>query len=603
MLLTILLDFANLQSYSQLTGVDKVARSSEGQENTTTGSNFIHHNFFNSVGGGSAGSTLANRLTEEKCMSVLLLEAGSIVPPLLNDLPVLARNFWFTNIDWQFKTVPQKHTGDALVNRQVVWPSGKGLGGSSLLNAMLYVRGNRKNYDNWAAQGAKGWSFDDVFPYFLKLEDNKATDYLANGYHASGGPMTVERPGYHAEYKDPILEAAQQLGYKIVDSNGARQTGFDDFQCTIRNKQRCSTAKAYLVPAENRTNLDIVGGAHVRKVVLKERKAVGVQFDFQNTTHTVKARKEVIMSAGTTNTAQLLMLSGIGPKEHLQKFKIPVIADLPVGNNFHDHCAAVLPFLLSPKIQSVKQKLMDPKNIHQYINNRTGPLASPEFISSMSFLNTQSVSPVVDFPDYEIYIGEIPKEMPEKQFGFTPEVYNKFYSPYEDKPMYVCLNQLLQPKSRGTVRLQSADPYDSPAIDPNYFDDPDDLKIVVEAMKTCNKISTSGPMQKVGAKPFETRFPGCEQFFGDEDSYFSCMAKGGVVTLSHQVGTAKMGDPDDPTTVVDPQLRVKGIEGLRVVDASIMPIVTSGNTNVPTIMVAEKAADIIKETIQCPSTV
>ncbi|GBN92454.1 Glucose dehydrogenase [FAD, quinone], partial [Araneus ventricosus] len=274
------------------------------------------------VGGGSAGSVVASRLSEEPCVTVLLLEAGATKPPLINDIPALGRYFWNTDIDWQFKTERQKHAAYLHSNKQVIWPSGKGLGGSSLLNAMLYVRGNHEDYDNWEAQGAKGWGYKDVFPYFLKLEDNQDPDYLANGYHASGGPISAKKPEYEGEIKNPIREAAQQMGYEILDSNAARQTGFYDHQGSIRNGQRCSTAKGYLVPAENRTNLDIVGGAWARKVLFDGTKAVGVQFDYQNSSYEIKARREVIMSAGTTNTAQLLMLSGIGPRDHLEEFNV-----------------------------------------------------------------------------------------------------------------------------------------------------------------------------------------------------------------------------------------------------------------------------------------
>ncbi|XP_055933565.1 glucose dehydrogenase [FAD, quinone]-like [Argiope bruennichi] len=554
------------------------------------------------VGAGSAGSTLAARLSEEPCVSVLLLEAGTGKPPLLNDVPSLGRNFWFTNIDWQFMTVPQRHTGNALINRQIIWPAGKGLGGSSLLNGMLYVRGNHKDYDNWDAQGAKGWSFRDVWPYFLKLEDNRNPEFLANGYHAIGGPMTVEKPRYEAEMRSPLYEAAQKMGYNILDSNAARETGFNILQGTMRRRQRCSTAKAYLVPAENRTNLDIVAGAHVRKVLLNGRRATGVQFDIQNRTYEVKARREVIMSAGGTNTPQILMLSGIGPKEHLQNLGIPVVADLPVGENFQDHCGTITPYLLDPSIATTTQKVQNPQNIQEYIDNRSGPLAASEFVSIIAFLNSMLVSPNVDYPDHQIYFIEVPKEFPEQQVGFKPEVYEAIYGPYENNSMFICLSQHLHPRSRGIVLLNTTNPYDPPIIDPNYFADPDDIRPIVEGMKTCQKIATSESMQKVGAKPFETLFPGCEQFYGNDDSYFTCIARGAVVTLSHPVGTAKMGDPRDPTTVVDPLLRVKGIQGLRVVDASVMPTLPSGNTNIPTIMIAEKAADIIKQTFQCPSS-
>ncbi|XP_055933901.1 L-sorbose 1-dehydrogenase-like [Argiope bruennichi] len=551
------------------------------------------------VGGGSAGSVVASRLSEEPCVNVLLLEAGGKKPPLINDIPALGRFFWLTDIDWQFKTVPQKHSAYFHTNQQVIWPSGKGLGGSSLLNAMLYVRGNKKDYDDWEAQGAEGWSYKDVFPYFLKLEDNTNPYYLKNGYHATGGPITVENPKYNPEIRGPIYESAQELGYKVLDSNAAQQTGFYDHQGSIRNGQRCSTAKAYLVPAENRTNLDIIGGAYVKKILFDGSRAVGVQFDYGNSEYNVRVRQEVIMSAGTTNTAQILMLSGIGPKKHLQKLKIPVVADLPVGNNFQDHCG--FPVLFTFNSRPIKEKLQDSQNIHEYVNNRTGPLSSPEFVSAMAFLNTKGVYPREDFPNYELYFLEISKEIAKYQVGLHPLVYDFVYGPYENDPVFICVSHLLHPKSKGTVRLQSTNPYDPPLIDPNYYEDPADVEAIVKGMKTCLKIGKSKSMRKVGVKPFATIFPSFTNLLPDFilDRYLTLLAKSVVVTLSHQVGTAKMGDPRDPTTVVDPELKVKGIQGLRVVDASVMPIVPSGNTNIPTIMVAEKASDIIKDSMPC----
>ncbi|GBN21815.1 L-sorbose 1-dehydrogenase [Araneus ventricosus] len=329
---------------------------------------------------------------------------------------------------------------------------------------------------------------------------------------------------------------------------------FYDHQGSIRNGQRCSTAKGYLVPAENRTNLDIVGGAYTKKVLFDGKRAVGVQFDYQNDEYEVRVRREVIMSAGTTNTAQLLMLSGIGPKKHLEKFDIPVIADLPVGDNFQDHCGFPMPFVFDAK--PLKEKLNDTDNIMKYINNRTGPLASPELVSAMAFLDGQVVSPE-DFPDHELYFLEISKEIAKEQVGLKPLVYKGIFFPYEDDPIFVCVSHLLHPKSRGTVRLQSTDPYDPPLIDPNYFEDPADVAAIVKGMQTCRKIGLSKPMKKVGVRPFATIFPEFTNIFPDFllDEYFTFVTRSVVVTLSHQVGTAKMGDPKDPTTVVDPQLR------------------------------------------------
>ncbi|GFT35678.1 glucose dehydrogenase [Trichonephila clavipes] len=420
------------------------------------------------LGGGTAGSVVANRLSEDPWVNVLLLEAGK-APPILTDIPGIARSFYATPTDltWTLKSTPQKHTGKALRNGQVAIVTGKGLGGSSIISSSFYSRGNRKDFDAWALQGATGWSYEEVFPYFLKYEDNRDFEYLANdcptvhdvrvpishsvsilvvecssedvivpqgvspkhpthalrdlnqrrtlanpfegyldfpvverhqsgvevqlssiktksssippwnrrtsgSYHNIGGPVTFQKPGYNPEIKDPIFEAAARFGYSVVDPNGPTQKGFYDNQGANRDGQRCSTAKAYLVPAENRTNLDIVINAHVNKIILDGCDAKGVEFDFKGSKCVVKAKKEVIMAAGTVNTAKILMLSGIGPKEHLQKLKIPVVVDLPVGNNLQDHPTVLLNYQLDPKIPSYDQKLCDIRNVEQYIRNRTG---------------------------------------------------------------------------------------------------------------------------------------------------------------------------------------------------------------------------------------
>ncbi|GIY66514.1 choline dehydrogenase, mitochondrial [Caerostris extrusa] len=325
------------------------------------------------------------------------------------------------------------------------------------------------------------------------------------GYHGVGGPITVEKPLYNSEIKNPIFEAAQKFGIRIGDSNGPIQTGFYDFQCFIRNGQRCSSAKAYLVPVENRTNLDIVGGAHVRRVLLNGTQVMGVEFDYNNSTY-----------------------QGLDPKSTLRSLKF----------------------------------------------------------QSWLICLWVTISKII--AEYLCLFSWILKTLTDAT------IYKTVFGPYEDKPMALCLSQILHPKSIGTVRLKSTNPYDMPLIDPNYFADKSDLRDMVEGLKMCQKIMTSEPLKKAGVKPFETMVPICSIFKADLDKFFTCFSKFFVVTLSHQVGTAKMGDPKDPTTVVDPQLRVKGIQGLRVVDASIMPIVPSGNTNIPTIMVAEKASDIIK---------
>ncbi|GIY13343.1 glucose dehydrogenase [Caerostris extrusa] len=386
------------------------------------------------VGAGAGGSVVASRLSEECCVSVLVLEAGK-AGPQLSDIPGIARYFVNSELDWKYKTEPQKYTGSAHINRvglfpkrkyiveplfrvstlfasshnvylvrlfpkrkyivepqyrlsylkeplyhQALWSSGKGLGGSSLFNGLIFSRGNPKNYDDWAAQGAIGWSFREVWPYFLKQEDNWDLDFVANGlpldtknpaklpfrWWSRNCPKTKIRFGN----KRPVLEAARRFGYRYGDPNGARQTGFADMQGTMGDGQRCNDAEDYLVPAENRTNLDILTNAFVTKIIMEGNQAVGVQFVRKGTPCVVKARREVIVSAGVTNTPKLLMLSGIGPREHLEKFGIPVVADLPVGNNLQDHPLSSLGFKVDPRIPTMTQKLQDPRNIKEFIANR-----------------------------------------------------------------------------------------------------------------------------------------------------------------------------------------------------------------------------------------
>ncbi|GBM61520.1 Glucose dehydrogenase [FAD, quinone] [Araneus ventricosus] len=509
------------------------------------------------VGGGSEGSVVANRLSELPCVSVLLLEAGQ-TPPLVTDIPGVSRFFYNSDIDWRYKTTPQKHTGNALDNKQIFWPAGKVLGGISIYNDLIYSRGAMKVYDEWAKQGCKGWGSKDVFPYFMKLEDNKDPEFLNNGFY--------------------------------------------DFQGTIRNSQRCSPPKAYLVPAEDRTNLDIVTSAYVKKITFEGDRATGVVLDYGGSEHTVKAKREVIVSAGSAKTPQLLMLSGIGPKDHLQELNIPIVADLPVGNNLQSFAISPLNYQINnPNMQTVEQRLADDNNIKMYVRERKGILASSEIISVVSFLKDLNDTNEYDFPNYEMYFLEFPLIVPRNQTNFKPGVFEEVFGAYKDTPIFLCGAMPTQPKSKGTVRLQSTDPHAQPLIDPNYLADPTDVQAIVNGLKTCQQILLTEPLRKIGAKAFDKPNPGCADLVNEGDKYYECIARGAVLPISHAVGTAKMGDPSDPTTVVDPLLKVKGLKGLRIVDGSTMPIIPSANSNIPEIMLAEKASDLIKQTVQCPA--
>ncbi|KAF8782848.1 Glucose dehydrogenase like protein [Argiope bruennichi] len=523
------------------------------------------------VGGGSAGSVVASRLAEKHCVTVLLLEAGK-PPPKVTDIPTAARSFIQSDIDWNYSTAPQEHTGAGLINRSVAWPSGK------LLVAQVYA---------------------EVLRYFKKLETNTNQDFVNNGYHGVNGPITASNPEYDSELKAAVFDYARNKGIRIGDINGPQATGLYDMQASTRNGQRCSAAKAYLVPSENKTNLDIVAGAFVKKIIIENRMAKGVVFDFEGATREVRAYKEIILSAGTTNTAQLLMLSGIGPRAELEKHKIPVIADLPVGKNLQDHWATILSFELAGNIKPFAEKQVDESQIKNYIDNKKGVLTSPQGVNLLAFLNRNEPIATGNYPDHQLYFWEGATDPPEHQLRIKPEYFEAIFGPYKEKPFYFCLSQILHPKGRGEVTLRSADAYDPPVIDPKYFSDPDDLDVVVEGMKKCKEIGESEELKKIGSKIFTTVYPGCEDSVNDDDSYFRCIARSIVITLNHQVGTAKMGNPRDPATVVDPKLRVKTIRHLRVVDASVMPHIPGGNTNIPTMMVAEKGSDIIKEDIRC----
>ncbi|XP_054716869.1 glucose dehydrogenase [FAD, quinone]-like isoform X3 [Uloborus diversus] len=483
-------------------------------------------------------------------------------------------------------------------NRKISWASGKALGGSGILNGVISTRGHPKIYDDWADQGAKGWSHKDLLPYFKKLEANQNPAYIKNGFHGRCGPLAIVEPPYRSELKERLLENAKLMGYEVGDINGPLEIGYHDLQYSARDGQRLSTAKRYLVPAEHRQNLHILSHAFVRKIIIKDGIATGVEFDYKEKIYEINAQREVVLSAGTYNTAQLLMLSGIGPREELEKFQIPVIADLPVGKNLQNHFGVPMVFLLDPSIESKSEKLKSDKSIIEYIHHRTGPLSSAAFIIAMAVLNSNRTLPI-NVPDYEIFWQEIDIQPNSTTYGLRKEVAEQFYGPYAGQPAYACFPSVLQPKSRGVVSLQSTNPYDRPLIDPNYFQDPVDVEINVNGMKECMRVGTSVPMQSIGSTPISTLFPNCEQYAEDEDSYYACMTRQFVATSHHQVGTAKMGDPNDPTTVVDPKLRVKNIERLRVVDASVMPLIPTAHTYIPTVMVAEKASDIIKSTFRC----
>ncbi|XP_076334605.1 glucose dehydrogenase [FAD, quinone]-like isoform X2 [Tachypleus tridentatus] len=516
------------------------------------------------VGAGSAGATLASRLSEEPNTSILLLEAGGL-PDVLSSVPLLSAELQLTKYDWAFKTVPQEAACFGLKGKRSLWPRGKGLGGTSLMNYMLYIRGNPRDYDKWAEHGARGWSWQEVLPYFLKSEDNRDPLYAFNGYHGIGGPQTVDTPPYISPLGQAFVEAGMSLGYLNIDLNGPHQTGFSVPQGTIRNGRRCSVSKAYIEPALGRKNLNILLQAHVTKILFdSHRWARAVKFLHKGLPRVVFARKEIILSAGTINTPQILMLSGIGPRHHLETLGIPVIANLPVGKNLHDHVgAAGIHFLIDQQISIIPTRFTRPAIVQSFFLYGKGPLTMLGGVEGLGFIRTGFSNSSDDYPDSEIhFISSSPSSdggrTIRKVQGVGETLWKQVYQPYLYRDSFSMYPVLLRPKSRGYIKLRSADPHNPPVINPRYLTHPDDIRTLVEAMKISIDVGQSEPFRRFKARMFETVFPGCERFPVLSDSYLECVARTYTITIYHPVGTCKMGDPSDPSTVVDSELRCSG---------------------------------------------
>jgi Choline dehydrogenase and related flavoproteins len=520
------------------------------------------------VGAGSAGCVLANRLSENGKYTVCLLEAGPADRNIWIHIPIgYGKTMFNDKLNWGFYTDPDPN----MLNRKIYWPRGKTLGGCSSINGLIYVRGQKEDYDHWAQLGNEGWSWDECLPYFRKLETN---DLGPGPTRGTNGPLHATSIKTRHELVDAFIASAERNGVRRVqDFNTGDQEGVGYYQLTTRNGMRCSTAVAYLRPARGRTNLRIETEAQATKILMENGRAVGVTYRQGSVERSLRANREVILAAGALQSPQLMQLSGIGPADLLRQFGIPVQRELRgVGENLQDHLQLRLIYEVSKPITNNDQLRTLGGKMRmglQWLLFRGGPMAIG-INQGAAFVRALPESPT---PDIQFHFGTLSADM---AGGKVHDFPGCTYS--------VCQ---LRPESRGYVRIRSRDPFEAPSMQPNYLSTDLDRRTAIAGVKFARRIAATEPMASLMVREYR---PGHEAITDDEILHF-CREYG--ATIFHPSGTARMGRADDPLAVVDNELRVHGVPGLRVVDASIMPTLVSGNTNVPVVMVAERASEFI----------
>ncbi|XP_063368696.1 glucose dehydrogenase [FAD, quinone]-like [Cydia amplana] len=565
------------------------------------------------VGAGSAGCALAARLTEDPGVTVLMLEAGK--PEMFTtDVPAIASYFQRTDYTWQYYMDKEPGVCMGMRNEKCFWPRGKAVGGTSVINYMIYTRGRPEEWDRIAADGNVGWSYNEVLEYYKKSERSNLRGLEDSPYRGTKGEMNVEFTQFRTPLIEAFLEAGRQLGHPTVDYNSPEQLGFGYVQSTTLNGKRVSAAKAFLHGIKNRPNLHILPKTRVTKVLIDSttKTAHGVQYVRNRVKRNVAARKEVILSAGPIASPQLLMLSGIGPKGHLSNHGIPVIQDLPVGRMLFDHISfpGVVYTLNTTGLSLSESRLVQlPQSIQtvaQWLQYGDGPPASPGAVEGIGYIKTPVSNDPANVPDIELISiagslvsdgGPDGSKAVRRGMMISEKVFDAAFGSIDNTETWSAFLVLLHPKSFGFLELKDNNPWSYPRMRGNYLSDAygQDVATFVAAVRHVQALAATAPFQRFGAKLHRAQYPACRELPFDSDAYWECAVRTLTTTLHHQIATCRMGPPSDPRAVVDPRLRVYGVRNLRVVDSSVIPRTVSVHTNAPAIMIGEKAADMIKE--------
>ncbi|XP_053689985.1 glucose dehydrogenase [FAD, quinone]-like [Sabethes cyaneus] len=559
------------------------------------------------VGAGPAGSVLANRLTEDPTVTVLLLEAGKGELPIFTDIPLAAPNLQATDYNFAYESEVQTIGCQGLRDKKCSWPHGRGVGGSTIINYMIYTRGNRRDYDGWARAGNPGWSWEEILPYHIKAERANIRDFDNNGFHGKSGPLSVEDCPFRSKISHAFVRSAQQAGYPYLDYNAGEHIGVSYLQANTERGFRVTSGTAYLTNITNRKNLHILTKAWVTKLLIDPDSKVtkGVRFTRNKRHFIVEARQEVILSAGAFESAKLLMLSGVGPLQHLTELNIPIVTDLPVGEILYEHPGVFGPiYLIRNPIDNFIQldDNINWRNLIKLLNGRG--VFTTNSVESLMYLKTPfAASPDPGLPDIEIMQAFTSIDFDSGPgtalaFRLTNETYDGYFRPIQNIRSFQYLPMLLKPRSRGKLRLKSQNPFQHPSFDFQYFSDDRDIQALVYGMQEAIRVTSQQAFQELGVELYSRPVPGCEQHQFNSYDYWHCHVRTLTATFHHQVGTCKMGPASDPEAVVDARLRVYGISRLRVVDIGVVPEPPAAHTSAISFVIGEKAADMIKQDLE-----